>query len=131
MSERASGNLLHGTITDAIIGAAIEVHRELGPGLMESAYEACLAFELASHGLTVARQVELPVRYKGQRVDCGFRIDMVVEGVVILELKAVDKIVPIHESQLFTYLRLSGMRVGLLLNFNVLRMTDGIVRRIL
>lgn len=115
-------------ITEAIIGAAIEVHRELGPGLLESAYEECLAYELSLRGLTARRQVELPVIYKRVELDCGYRIDLIVEEAVVVELKAVEKLLPIHEAQILTYLKLSGMSVGLLLNFNVPVLRDGIKR---
>lgn len=114
-----------------IIGAAIAVHRGLGPGLLESAYEACLAYELTDRGLQVAQQVVLPVEYRGVLVECGFRLDLVVEDRVVLELKAVDKVLPIHEAQLLTYLKLSGHRLGLLMNFNVSKMVDGITRLVL
>ena len=110
------------TLTEQIIGAAIEVHRALGPGLLESVYEACLAQELMVRGLRTARQVPLPVRYKGVRVDCGYRVDLWVEGAVIVELKTVAKLEPIHLAQLLSYLRLSGCRVGLVINFNVLQL---------
>ncbi|MFN9977841.1 MAG: GxxExxY protein [Phycisphaerae bacterium] len=116
-------------ITDKIIGAAIEVHRSLGPGLLETAYEACLAKELADRGVAFARQLELPVNYKGIRVECGYRIDLLVEDLIVVELKSVEKTQPIHEAQLLTYLRLMDKPVGLLLNFNVSKLTDGIVRR--
>jgi GxxExxY protein len=118
-------------LTEQIIGAAIEVHRALGPGLLESSYEACFVFELMQRGLSVARQVELPVIYKGQRIECGYRIDVMVEGNVVVEVKAVEKIIPIHEAQLMTYLKLSGIRKGLLLNFNTQKLADSIVRRVL
>jgi GxxExxY protein len=117
-------------LTELIIGACIEVHKQVGPGLLESAYEHFLCHELSLRGLRVARQVELPVVYKGVRLDCGYRIDIVVEDRVILELKAVEKLAPIHEAQLISYLKLSGKRVGLLINFHVKRMIDGIVRRV-
>jgi GxxExxY protein len=115
-------------ISEAIIGAAIALHRELGPGLLESAYEACLEFELLSRRFKVDRQVALPVRYRDIQVECGFRIDLRVNDLVILELKAVDKLDKIHEAQLHTYLRLTGLNLGLLMNFNVVRMIDGIKR---
>ena len=102
-----------------MIGAAIEVHRQLGPGLLESAYEACLAYELAQRGLDAWRQVELPVVYKGAKVDCGYRIDLLVGNEVVVEVKSVQALLPVHESQLLSYLKLSGRRVGLLINFNV------------
>jgi len=117
--------------TSPIIGAAIEVHRQLGPGLLESAYEECLCHELHLLGLAFERQVELPVSYKGLRLDCGYKIDLIVEREVILELKSVEKLLPVHEAQLLTYLKLSGKHVGLLINFNVPRLTQGIVRRVL
>jgi GxxExxY protein len=117
-------------LTEAIIGAAIEAHRALGPGLLESTYEACLAFELHSRGIEFQRQVEIGVNYKGQSIDCGYRIDLLVENRVVLEIKAVDKLHSVHEAQLLTYLKLSGKRIGLLLNFNVLVLKDGIKRRV-
>ena len=104
-------------VTAAVIGAAIEVHRELGPGLLESTYEACLAYELTQRGLKVLRQLQLPVVYKEIRVECGYRIDLLVEDAVV-EVKAVERFDPVHEPQLLTYLRMSGRRVGLLINFN-------------
>ena len=113
---------------EMIIGAAIEVHRVLGPGLLESAYEACLEYELLDRGFTVERQHPLPVRYRGVLVDCGFRLDLRVNGLLILELKAVERLDKIHEAQLHTYLRLTGLHLGLLMNFNVVRMVDGIKR---
>lgn len=113
-------------LTEAIIGAAIDVHRALGPGLLESAYEACLVFELAQRGLREQRP--LPVVYREVRLDCGYRLDILVENAVIVEVKAVDELLPIHRAQLLSYLRLSGKRVGLLLNFNVRTLKDGIWR---
>jgi GxxExxY protein len=115
-------------LSEAIIGAAIEVHRELGPGLLESAYEECLCHELTLRGLRFKRQVELPVVYKGIKLDCGYKIDLIVEDEIVLELKTVDKLAPVHEAQLLTYLRLSGKRVGLLINFNVPVLRQGIKR---
>jgi GxxExxY protein len=120
----------HEDITEKIIGAAIEVHRELGPGLLESAYEAALAHELSQREVRYERQKEMPVRYKGFLIDVGYRLDLVVEDQVIMELKAVTEMHPIYEAQLMTYLRLSGCRVGLLINFNVPRLKDGLIRRI-
>lgn len=119
------------SITEAIIGSAIAVHRQLGPGLLESTYEACLAFELADRGLVVERQKELPVVYRGVRLDWGYRIDLLVDDRVIVELKSVDKLLPIHEAQLLSYLKLSDHRVGLLINFNVRLLTEGIKRLVL
>ena len=115
-------------ITEIIIGAAMAVHRELGPGLLESAYEACLAYELPERGLGVERQKALPVRYRGVNVDCGYRIDLLVEGKVIVQLKAVERLEAIHKAQLLSKLKLSGCKVGLLINFNVKVLKDGIRR---
>jgi len=121
----------HAELTGRIIGAAISVHRELGPGLLESAYEDCLAFEMHAIGMRFVRQMDLPVVYRTHRLDCGYRLDFVVEDAVILELKSVEKLAPIHEAQLMTYLRLSRKTVGLLINFNVPVLKDGVVRRAL
>lgn len=115
-------------ITAQIIGAAIEVHRELGPGLLESAYETCLFHELTQRGLKVERQKGLPVTYKGLNLESGYRIDLLVEDQVIVEIKALDKLAAIHEAQLLCYLKLSGCRVGLLINFNVKVLTQGVKR---
>lgn len=117
-------------ITEKIIGAAIAVHRELGPGLLESAYEACLAFELAQQGLKVEAQRPLPVVYRGVRLDCGYRLDLLVEDAVVVEVKAVEALAPIHEAQLLSYLKLSGCTVGLLINFNVVMLKDGLRRMV-
>jgi GxxExxY protein len=114
--------------TGQIIGAAIAVHRELGPGLLESAYEACLCFEISAAGLVVERQKPLPLTYRGRRLDCGYRIDVVVEDKVAVEVKAVERVQPVHQAQMLSYLRLSGYTVGLLINFNVERLVDGIRR---
>ncbi|MEW5945484.1 MAG: GxxExxY protein [bacterium] len=111
-----------------IVGAAIEVHKTLGPGLLESAYEVCLCRELELKKLRFEKQVPLPVEYKGLSLDCGYRMDIVVEDLVIIELKTVDKIIPIHDAQLLTYLKLSGKKLGMILNFNVPIMKDGIKR---
>jgi GxxExxY protein len=115
-------------ITDRIISAAIAVHRELGPGLLESAYEACLVYELIQHGLSVERQKSVPVTYRGVKIDCGYRIDLLVEDKVVVELKAVERLEPIHEAQLLSYLKLSGYQIGLLVNFNVRMLKQGIKR---
>jgi len=115
-------------ITRQIIGAAVEVHRALGPGLLESAYEACLAFELAERGLRIERQKALPVVYREVKLDCGYRLDLLVEDRVIVEIKAVDRLAAIHEAQLLSYLKLSDRRLGLLINFNVRLLTDGVRR---
>lgn len=118
-------------LTQAIIGAAIEVHRALGPGLLESAYEECLCEELKLHGIPFERQRPLPVTYKGKRLDCGYRLDLVVDNAVVVELKAIETFAPIHDAQLLTYLRLGGWKVGLLINFNVPILRDGIRRKVL
>lgn len=115
-------------VGEVILGAAIKVNSALGPGLLESAYEACLFHEVSKQGLDVKRQVLLPVYYDGLNLDAGYRLDLVVANCVIVELKAVEKLLPIHTVQLLSYLRLSEMRLGYLLNFNVLRMKDGIKR---
>jgi GxxExxY protein len=115
-------------LTESIIGSSIEVHRCLGPGLLESAYEECLCRELSIRGLRFRRQVDLPVEYKGIRLDCGYRIDVLVEELVVLELKTVEKLLPVHEAQLLTYLKLFGSPIGLLLNFQVPLMKDGVKR---
>jgi GxxExxY protein len=118
-------------LTDRVIGLAIEVHRNLGPGLLESAYEECLSYELGEAGIAFRRQVPLPVVYKAVRLDCGYRMDMLVEDRLVLELKTVEKLLPVHDAQLLTYLRLSGCPVGLLLNFNSSVLRDGIRRMVL
>ena len=115
-------------ITDQIIGAAIEVHRALGPGLLESAYETCLAFELTDRGLSVEQQKSLPVIYREVKLDTGYRLDLLVEDSVIVEIKAVDQLAPIHSAQLLSYLKLSSRQVGLLINFNVKVLKQGIRR---
>jgi len=115
-------------LSEAIIGAGIEVHRHLGPGLLESAYEACLCRELKLRNIPFERQKPLPLTYKGESVDCGYRLDIVVGNLVIVEVKTVDQLLPIHEAQVLTYLRLTGLRLGLLLNFNVAVLKDGIGR---
>ena len=115
-------------LSGIVIGAAIEVHKVLGPGLLESAYETCLCHELQLRNIIFERQKPLPVIYKGEKLDCGYRLDVVVQGMLVLEVKACDKIEPIHQAQLLTYLKLSGLRLGLLLNFNVPVMRDGIMR---
>ena len=120
--------LIDGDLTDLILGSAIEVHRNLGPGLLESAYETCLEFELRRRQMKVERQKALPVVYKGNRLDCDYRLDLLIEDRVIVELKAVETVLPLHEAQLLTYLKLAGLHVGLLLNFNVVLMKDGIHR---
>jgi GxxExxY protein len=118
-------------ITEQIIGAAIEVHRALGPGLLESAYEECLCHELGLRQVPFERQRPLPVNYKGVKLDCGYRLDLLVSSAVVVEIKAVEVIQPIHEAQLLTYLKLGGWKLGLLINFNVPMLKEGIRRRIL
>jgi GxxExxY protein len=119
------------TITERIIEAAIEVHKVLGPGLIESAYEECLCRELALRGIGVERQLPLPVEYKGARLDCAYRVDLLVEQSVVVEIKSVSSIEPIHEAQLLTYLKLGGWKLGLIINFNVPVLKDGIRRGIM
>jgi GxxExxY protein len=118
-------------LTEAIIGAAIEVHRVLGPGLLESAYCQCLRRELTLRGVDFLGEHALPLEYKGIKLDCGYRIDFLVAGQVVVEIKSVERLDPIHEAQLLTYLRLGGWRVGLLINFNVPVLKNGIKRRVL
>jgi GxxExxY protein len=115
-------------ISRKIIGAAINVHRALGPGLLESAYEACLVYELRQLGLRVEQQKPLPVAYRGVDLDCGYRLDLVVESAIIVEIKSVDELAPIHEAQFLSYLKLSGLSVGLLINFNVRVLKQGLRR---
>ena len=117
-------------LTYVIRGAAFRVHKALGPGLLESVYETCLAFDLQQLGLKVERQRPLPVQYRGVKLDGGYRVDLIVEDQVILELKSVDDLAPVHTAQILTYLRLSGCRIGLLMNFNVRNMQEGIKRYI-
>ena len=118
-------------LTERVIGAAIEVHRHLGPGLLESAYEECLFWELGQAGLRTQRQVPLPVVYKEVKLDIGYRLDLVVQDELIVELKTVEKLLPIHEAQLLTYLKLSGMKTGLLLNFHSAVLRGGMKRIVL
>jgi GxxExxY protein len=115
-------------LSSQIIGAAIEVHRHLGPGLLESAYEECLCRELTLRGIGIERQKALPLEYKGAKLDCGYRLDLIVENILILELKACEKIEPIHKAQILTYLKLTDLHLGLILNFNVAVMRDGVIR---
>ena len=117
-------------LTQKIIGAAIEVHKALGPGLLESAYEECLAHELLIANVSFERQVPLPVSYKSVQLDCGYRLDFLIEHTVVLELKAVESLQPIHEAQLLTYLKLGGWPIGFLINFNVPVLTKGIKRMV-
>ena len=119
------------TLSNQVIGCAIEVHRVLGPGLLESTYEQCLAHELAQAGIDFKIQQAFPVQYKGIRLDCGYRVDVLVQDKLILELKSVDAILGIHQAQLLTYMKLSGIKIGLLINFNVSRLKAGISRLVL
>ena len=118
-------------LTHETIGSAIEVHRHLGPGLLESSYQECLCHELRLRGIEFRRELELPVQYKGIKLQCGYRADVLVGDLVLVELKSIQAIHPVHEAQLLTYLRLGGWKVGLLINFNVAVLKDGIRRRIL
>jgi len=118
-------------LTSRVIGLAIGVHRALGPGLLESAYEECLCFELTSHNIRFKRQVPLPVIYKSVHLDCAYRMDIVIEEILITELKTVERILPVHDAQLLTYLRLSGITTGLMLNFHSPVLKDGIKRLVL
>ena len=116
------------SLSETIIGAAIAVHRELGPGLLESVYEKCLSFELMERGLQVATQQEIPVTYRGMTFDCGFRADLIVNNLVIIELKAVEQLLPVHTAQALTYLKLTSLKTALLINFNVSLLKNGIKR---
>jgi len=130
-AESAEGTIPENRLSEAVIGAAIEVHQHLGPGLLESSYEACLCRELDLRSIPYERQKELPLDYKGVRVDCGYRLDLVVAGLLIVEIKAVEQLLPIHEAQLLTYLRLTRLRLGLLLNFNATTLKRGVRRVVL
>lgn len=118
-------------ITEAIIGSAIEVHRNLGPGLLESAYRECLRYELLERGYEALQEVPLPLIYKGVKLDCGYRLDLLVNDAVIVEIKSVDSLAPIHEAQLISYLKISGGKLGLLLNFNVKMLKHGGIKRLI
>lgn len=120
--------MLVNQITEKIIGCAIEVHKRLGPGLLESAYEECLSYVIERAGLTIDRQVPVPVVYRDIKLKCGYRIDILVEKTVVLELKSVEAFTPVHEAQILTYMKLSNKTVGLLINFNVLLLKNGIKR---
>jgi GxxExxY protein len=115
-------------LTSQVIGAAIDVHRTIGPGLLESVYEECLCYELGLRKIDYDRQVSIPVVYKDVKLECGYRLDILVEKSIILEVKSCDSLMPIHEAQLLTYLKLTGIKIGLLINFNVLVLKDGIKR---
>lgn len=116
-------------VTRPVIGAAIEVHRQLGPGLLESVYERCLCDELERRGIAFVRQAKVPILYKNRDLDCELFIDILVPGLVVVELKAIEKVLPIHEAQLLTYMKLTGVSRGLLLNFNVILLKNGVTRR--
>jgi len=118
-------------LTDAIIGAAMEVHRMLGPGLLESTYEMCLCRELSIRGIPFERQIPIPVEYKGVKLDCGYRADIVVDETILIEIKAIDSVLSIHDAQLLSYLKLGGWKIGLLINFNVELLKHGLRRRVL
>jgi GxxExxY protein len=118
------------SITRDVIGAAIEVHRTLGPGLLESAYQACLVHELRERGMRVAEHVPLPVRYKGVQLECGYRLDLLVKDCVVVEVKSVETVLPVHRAQWLSYLKLSGHKIGLLFNFNVRVLKEGVVRMV-
>lgn len=121
----------HKELTRAIIGAAMDVHSALGPGLLESAYEICLADELRDRGIQHERQCDVPIEYKGRLLNCGYRLDFLVEQQVVVELKSIESVQPVHKAQLLTYLKLTGKPVGLLINFNVSRLRDGVTRQVL
>jgi len=118
-------------LTEAIIGAAMEVHRALGPGLLESTYEMCVCRELPIRGIPFERQVPIPVEYKGVKLGCGYRADLVVDRLILVEIKAIDSLLPIHDAQLLSYLKLGGWKIGLLINFNVELLKNGLRRRVL
>jgi len=118
-------------LSNQVIGCALEVHKHLGPGLLESTYEQCLAHELTNAGIPFKLQYPLPVKYKSIKLDCGYRVDLFIDKTIIVELKSVDKVLPVHQAQLLTYMKLSGISIGLLLNFNVKYMKHGIKRMVL
>lgn len=124
-------DLIHQELTEQIIGAAMEVHRAIGPGLLESAYENCLCRELEIRGIAFDCQIEVPLEYKGFRLDCGYRLDLLVDRKIIVEVKAVERVLGVHEAQLLTYMRLLNKSVGLLMNFHCPVLKNGIVRRVL
>ncbi len=131
LKNKYAAPLLEKELTDKIIGAAIEVHKVLGPGLLESSYQVCLERESELRNMPFEHKVKLPVNYKGIELDAGYEIDLIYDRKVIVELKAVERVIPVHEAQLLTYMRLTGIRVGLLINFNVPVLKDGIFRRVL
>lgn len=118
-------------LSNEIIGCAIEVHKNLGPGLLESTYKQCLAYELSKSNIKFGLEVEIPIKYKDVQISCGYRIDLIVENKIIIELKSVEKIMPVHEAQILTYMKLSGIKIGLLINFNSKLLKDGIKRFVL
>jgi len=126
-----AGDIERDALTGEIVAGAIEVHKALGPGLLESIYEECLAYELSDRGLHVIRQVPLPVVYKGRTMACAFRLDLLVNDLVILEIKAIERVLPVHEAQLLSYMKLANKRRGLILNFHTPLLKDGITRRVL
>jgi GxxExxY protein len=128
MNRRGAETQSFKEITEQVIGCCIEIHKQLGPGLLESAYEECLCYELSQRRLAFTRQQPLPVKYRDVHLDCGYRLDLVVEERIILELKTVETLLPIHEAQLLTYLKLSGLTLGLLINFNVPVLKNGVKR---
>jgi len=128
MNRRDAETQSFGGITEQVIGCCIEIHKQLGPGLLESAYEQCLCYELSALGVAFERQKPLPMKYKTVNLDCGYRLDLVIQGKIILELKTVENLLPIHEAQLLTHLKLSGLTLGLLINFNVPVLQNGIKR---
>ncbi|MFY8327013.1 GxxExxY protein [Pseudoalteromonas sp. ZZD1] len=115
-------------LTQKVIGCAIEVHKQLGPGLLESSYESCLLYELEQSGLIVEAQVSLPIHYKGLEIEAGYRLDLLIPGKLIIELKSVDKLLPVHSAQILTYMKLSKIDAGLLINFNTTKLIDGVKR---
>ncbi len=129
--EKGSGKMGFDALSNQIIGCAIEVHRHLGPGLLESAYAQCLAHELSINKIKFVMEKSLPIEYKGIRFDCGYRVDLLVENELIIELKAVQEVLGIHEAQLLTYMKLAQIQIGLLINFNVERLKDGLRRFVL
>jgi GxxExxY protein len=129
-AEDRGGNMEINEITGIIIDSAMKVHSSLGPGLLESAYEHCLKYELHKRGLSFKSQIELPIEYDGVKIDAGYQLDLIVEDQVIVELKAMEILLPIHEAQLLSYLKLSGKKVGLLINFHALHLKDGIKRMV-
>ena len=129
-SDDEPGKLIHQGLTEQIIGAAMEVHKALGPGLLESVYEECLCHELYLRGLKFQRQLSVPVIYKSVALDCGYRVDLIVENTVILELKCIERVLAIHEAQLLTYLKLLDKPVGFIINFNVPVLRQGIIRKV-